>query len=136
MEPSCPLYFPLYPPDHLLPGLKEYLGDPTPLLPALEHRLPTDSSNGWTKKPVQETSNSGLRNQLVVGSRKLVFLHSTPSKWCRIKMGRSSGGKEKVGWSKKKEKGSEGDYRSKDKEATCVDGGVLVGSSFIITQIR
>ena len=142
MEPSCPLYFPLYPPDHLLPGLKEYLEDPTPLLAALEHRLPTDSSKVWTKRAVQETSSSGSRNRLVVGSRKLVFLHSTTSKWCRMKMGSSSGRKEKVkegkiGWSKKKEKETEaeGDYRSKDKEATCVDGGVLVGSSFIM-QIR
>ena len=106
MEPSCPLYFPLYPPDHLLPGLKEYLEDPTPLLAALEHRLPTDSSKVWTKRAVQETSSSGSRNRLVVGSRKLVFLHSTTSKWCRMKMGSSSGRKEKVkggknGWSKK-----------------------------------
>ena len=143
MEPSCPLYFPLYPPAHLLPGLQEYLGDTTPLLPALE--LPTDSSNGRRKKPHQEISSSGLRNPpLVVGSRKLVFLHSSSSKWCRVKVGgRWRGGKEGVrggvggGWSEEAEKetGPEGGNWSKEKEAvaareeTCVDGGVLVGSS-------
>ena len=150
MEPPSPLYFPLYPPHHLLPGLQEYLGDTTPLLAVLE--LPTDSSNGWRKRPDQEESSSGLRNPLVVGSRKLVFLHSTTSKWCRIKVdGKRRGSKEEVkrgggGWSKKTETkketeteketetGSDGGNWSKEKEAaaareaSCVDGGVLVGS--------
>ena len=147
MEPSCPLYFALYPAHHLLPGLQEYLGDTTPILTALEP--PTGSSNGRRKKPDRERSSSGLRNSpcLVVGSRKLVFLHSTTSKWCRMKVGSGRrGGKEGVrggvggGWSEETEKeakhetGPEGDNWSKEKEAvaareeTCVEGGVLVGS--------
>ena len=139
MEQSCPLFFALYPAHHLLPGLQEYLGDTTPLLAALE--LPTDSSNGRRKRPDRERSSSGLRNSpLVVGSRKLVFLHSTTSKWCRMKVGdRRRGGKEGVkgvggGWSEEKETETEtGGKWSKEKqttagkEATCFEGGVLVG---------
>ena len=123
MEPSCPLYFPLYPPAHLLPGLQEYLGDTTPLLAALE--LPTDSSNGRRKKPHQEISSGGLRNPpLVVGSRKLVFLHSSSSKWCRVKVGgKWRGGKQGVsggvggGWSEEKEDEAENETGSEEKEA-------------------
>ena len=124
MEPSCPLYFPLYPHTHLLPGLQEYLADTTPLVVvAVDHGEPTDSSNRRRKSPHLETSKGGLSSPLLVGSRKLVFLHSTPSKWCRIKkLGRPRGSKEEVkgSWS------TENETAAKDTDG--VDGGVLVGS--------
>ena len=149
MEPSCPLYFHLYPPAHLLPGLQDYLGDTTPLAAAIEHG---DSSNRWRKGPHQETSSWGLKKPLVVGSRKLVFLHSTLSKWCRVRVGKTNRGEEEVkgggGWSKEKETGE--DRRKQEKtvgneevkrqigwlkenepgagEEPCIEGGVLVRS--------
>ena len=137
MEPPCPLYFPLYPHTRLLPGLHEYLADTTPLIvAALDHREPIDSSDRWRK-----TSNSGSSRPLVVGSRKLVFLHSTPSKWCRIKrLGRARGAKEEVtergSWSTgnetenetKNQTGNETENQTTARDTAGVDGGVLVGS--------
>ena len=130
MEASgCPLYFSLYPPAHLLPGLQEYLEDATLLVTSW------DEEERWRKiSCCQEENNDGggLRNQLVVGSRKLVFLHSSRSKWCRTRGGRpNSGGTGEMGLLKNNGTGENGwssignEMDTRDVES--VDGGALVG---------
>ena len=142
MEASgCPLYFSLYPPAHLLPGLQEYLEDATLLVTSL------DQEERWRQiSCYQEENNNdgGLRNPLVVGSRKLVFLHSSRSKWCRTRGGRpNSGGTAEMGLLKKNGTGENGwssignEMDTRDVES--VDGGALVGldadPAFIIISV-
>ena len=158
MEASgCPLYFSLYPPAHLLPGLQEYLEDATLLVTSL------DQEERWRQISCyqEENNNDGvLRNPLVVGSRKLVFLHSSRSKWCRTRGGRlNSGGTGEIGLLKnngtrengtgemgllKKNGTGENGWSSignemDTRDVESVDGGALVGldadSAFIIISV-
>ena len=71
-----------------------------------------DEEERWRKISCYQEENNidgGLRNPLVVGSRKLVFLHSSRSKWCRTRGGRlNSGGTAEMGLLKKNGTGENG----------------------------
>ena len=140
MEASgCPLYFSLYPPAHLLPGLQEYLEDATLLVTSLDQEERRRQISCYQE---ENNNDGGLRNPLVVGSRKLVFLHSSRSKWCRTRGGRpNSVGIGEMGLLKKNGTGESGwtsrwnEMDTRDVES--VDGGALVGldASFNIISV-
>ena len=94
MEKLCPLYFPLYPPSYLLPGLKEYLGDPTPLATTVQPGQLTNPPSIREEEDVHHELSNSKNPPLLVGSRKLVFLHATTSEWCRRRGKRTEGRKE------------------------------------------
>ena len=125
MEQFCPLYFPLYPPSYLLPGLKEYLGDPTPLATTVQPGQLTNPPSIREEEDVHHELSNSKNFPLLVGSRKLVFLHATTSEWCRRRGKRSEGRKGGAvddrgrGW-------AVSDEKSIARGAAAFEGGVLV----------
>ena len=131
MEQFCPLYFPLYPPSYLLPGLKEYLGDPTPLATTVQHGQLTNPPSIREEEDVHHELSNSKNFPLLAGSRKLVFLHATTSEWCRRKGKRSEGRKEGAAVDDRGRGWGVSDEKSIARGAAAFEGGVLVSVNYL-----